>query len=630
MKKIRWSEAAPFLLIPLALVLAGLALVGQESELMLRSQEINLWLPTTAFWESLSQYPGWGVTWLSCYLTQFFYHPWLGTTLMVLLWLGITVLLVRAYHLNGAWRLLPLLVCAALMAAYVQTGYWVYFQKLPGHMMVPSVGLFLATLALWVASLIRNRWLHLGWTIVVGLLAYPLMGMWGLGATILAGTQHLTRGQRPKAADALAPLVALLLVVVVPRICYQHFFVAANADYLYVAAMPSMRVAMESFDVYRHPYYAMALAVVLSFAASFLPMRNRRGAILSWGLAAALLIVAHLSVKHVWYHDTNFQKEMAMNRLVDEGRWEEVLAVARDGRSDVKPTRLMVCYKNIAIFRLGRAGNEMYHYPEGSTPQNAPWKMHLPQVGGKHLYYQFGKANFCYRWCMEDGVEYGWSIETLKLMARTSLLNREWAVARKYLNLLRRTTFHRAWAERYAAVLDHPEAMDLRTLETSIQEGKPLLNERLTNEFVPIMHLMNYRDRLDGDNGLVEMYLLSTFSHGNGTDPYFQELTLIAALQMKDIDLFWPRFRTYAQMHPNDPMPLHYQEAAYLYGHLENKVNITQMPFSPTVVDTYKRFMDFNTKCGAMSDEQKAVAFYPQFGHTFYYFYFLVRGQKTN
>ena len=31
-----------------------------------------------------------------------------------------------------------------------------------------------------------------------------------------------------------------------------------------------------------------------------------------------------------------------------------------------------------------------------------------------------------------------------------------------------------------------------------------------------------------------------------------------------------------------------------------------------------------------MSEEQKAVAFYPQFGSTFYYFYFLVRNQKTN
>ena len=126
------------------------------------------------------------------------------------------------------------------------------------------------------------------------------------------------------------------------------------------------------------------------------------------------------------------------------------------------------------------------------------------------------------------------------------------------------------------------------------------------------------------------MYLLQTFARGNGDDPLFQEMTLICALYMKDIDIFWPRFMKYATMHPHDRMPRHYQEAAYLYGHLENKVDISHMPFDQQVRDSYDRFMQFNTQCGPMTDEQKAVAFYPQFGDTFFYFYFLVRNQKTN
>lgn len=40
---------------------------------------------------------------------------------------------------------------------------------------------------------------------------------------------------------------------------------------------------------------------------------------------------------------------------------------------------------------------------------------------------------------------------------------------------------------------------------------------------------------------------------------------------MKDIDIFWPRFFQYATLHNGKPMPRHYQEAAYLYGHLETR-----------------------------------------------------------
>ena len=225
------------------------------------------------------------------------------------------------------------------------------------------------------------------------------------------------------------------------------------------------------------------------------------------------------------------------NRAIEELDWERVLTIARDGSSDVKPTRQIVMYKNLALFRLGRAGNEMFFYPEGAVQQNAPWKVRMTQIGGKLIYYHYGKENFCYRWCMEDGVEFGWKAETLKFMARTSILNHEWAVARKYLDLLKKTTFHRRWAERYEKYLATPDAFDLQKLEASAKAGKPILDEEGMKEFAPILHLMTYPDRLDGDNTLVEMYLLQTFAKGNGDDPLFQEMTLLCALIMKDIDL---------------------------------------------------------------------------------------------
>ena len=55
-----------------------------------------------------------------------------------------------------------------------------------------------------------------------------------------------------------------------------------------------------------------------------------------------------------------------------------------------------------------------------------------------------------------------------------------------------------------------------------------------------------------------------------------------------------------------------------------------RLPFDESVKSSYQRFMDFNTQCGSMNEEQKKRAFQPMFGDTFYYFYFLVRNQKTN
>ena len=612
--------------LPLLLVIAGIFL-AQETEFLLRAQELNLWLPTGLYWKTLMQYPGGAASWLATYLTQYFYYPWLGVSILCGLWLIICGLLIWVYRLKGPWMLLTLLVPAALMACFVQTGYWIFYQKLPGHLFVPTVGVLFAVLCLVIQRLLDSylpvqvaRWARLLWMVLVCAVGYPFFGAWALGATGLLVAQP----SRPKWAEMAG---ALLLIAAIPQIYYQQFFEMTERGFVYMAALPSFRYSADSFEQYRLPYYAIIVAFAILWGVSFIQKKNT---VKLTPLALILLIAAIIGVNAVWYRDANFQKELAMNRAVEELDWERVLTIARDGSSDVKPTRQIVMYKNLALFRLGRAGDEMFSYPEGALQQNAPWKVRMTQIGGKLIYYHYGKENFCYRWCMEDGVEFGWKAETLKFMARTSILNHEWAVARKYLDLLKKTTFHRRWAERYEKYLATPEAFDLDKLEASAKAGKPLLDEEGMKEFAPILHMMTYPDRLDGDNTLVEMYLLQTFAKGNGDDPLFQEMTLICALIMKDIDLFWPRFMKFATMHPEIHMPLHYQEAAYLYGHLENKVDISHMPFDPIVRETYDRFMKFNEQCGPMSEEQKAVAFYPQFGNTFYYFYFLVRNQKTN
>ncbi len=606
--------------------------------MLLRAQELNLWLPTGLYWKTLMQYPGGAASWCATYLTQFFYHPWAGVSILCGLWMLICALLAWSYRLKGTWVALTALVPLALMACFVQTGYWIYYQKLQGHLFVPTIGVLFATLCLAVQRLLDDRlpekaarWARLVWIVLVCIVGYPFFGAWALGATGLLVASPPT--PLPWARGAVRLLLVLLLIAIIPQIYYQLVFEMTERSFLYVAALPSFRYSAESFEQYRIPYYAIIAAFIVLIALSASEGFAFAKKLKPWHrsvLALLLVALGIVGVSHVWYRDANFHKELAMNRAVEELDWELVLTIARDGSSDVKPTRQMIMYKNLALFRLGRAGDEMFFYPEGATPQNAPWKVRITQVGGKLIYYHYGKENFCYRWCMEDGVEFGWKAETLKFMARTSMLNHEWTVARKYLDLLKKTTFHREWAERYERLLDSPEAFDLDKLEASAKAGKPLLDEQSLKEFAPILHMMTYPDRLDGDNTLVEMYLLQTFAKGNGDDPLFQEMTLICALIMKDIDLFWPRFMKFATMNPERHMPRHYQEAAYLYGHLENKVDISRMPFDPEVRDTYERFMRFNEQCGPMSEEQKAVAFYPQFGNTFYYFYFLVRNQKTN
>ncbi|MBP5381207.1 MAG: hypothetical protein J6Y39_05715 [Bacteroidaceae bacterium] len=611
----------PVLLI-VALIIVGVRLLDSEREIIFRMQELSLFLPTRLFFTSSMIYPGGVLTWTAAWATQFFYHPTLGITLMLICWAAIMGLTCYLFRLRGIWQGLSLLIPLALLACLVQTGYWLYYMKLQGHVWVPTLGVLFSLILAIPYRLISNQWARLGWMAAVGSLGYPLMGAWSFLAIGIMGLLGIE-------IDKWKLAICLLLIIAVPPIMQQWFYGQVQHNTVYIAAMPSFQYGDDNIREYHYSYYAIPLIFIIIALASNFGERLEQKKFLPITIVILFTVIGIWGVNKRWYRDTNFHKEVAMMNAIEQLDWERVLRImlSQDMGEPMPPTRVMVMMKNLALFRLGRAGDEMFRYPEGAEQQHAPWTVRMTQVGGKMLYYHYGKAGFCYRWCMEDGVEFGWSVDVLKYMSKTSLISHDWEVARKYLNLLKKTRYHKEWAERYEAFIEHPELMEA------------------DEEMKIIVPMSQFPDRLDGDNTLIELYLLKTFANGTGTDVYYQEMTLLCSLIMKDIDLFWPRFRQWLNMHQKDEnfrVPRYYQEAAYLYIMLEpqrpselwpgetNAQALSKIPFDETVKQSYQNFMNFNTQCGSMSEDQKAVAFHPQFGDTFYYFYFLVRNQKTN
>lgn len=615
------NKALPFVTLIGALLTVAYFLLSLESEVLFKAQDQSLWLPTETYWNTLNIYPGGALSWIACFMTTFFYHPWQGVLLLTLAWSAIIVFACKRFDLKG-WNMwyaaIPVMM---LVAALTQTGYWIYYQKLPGHMWVPTLGVLISLkLAVTTHIVTRHTNTIIGTSFLAIIMAltawfgYQWMGAWSFLAVVLMGLPEIdSKTILTKRNLFCTPLgFAILLIIAVPEIAYHTTFVQTIHGEIYSAAMPTFSVGQQDCPIYRLTYCLLAL--------SFLPMAYHN--LYSKRINTIMLIVLALGgayfVHDRWNRDKNFHAEIAMYNACDRNDWESALSTMMATASDtIAPTRAMVMMKNLALTRLGRAGDELFLYPEGARQQTAEWNVRLTQIAGKLLYYNYGKLNFAYRWCMEDGVEFGWRVETLKFMARAAMLKGEDKAAHKYFDLLKLTRNHREWAKHYETFIGHPDKM------------------RDDPELMPITYLKEYGNRLDSDNTLVELYLMQTFANGHGADPVYQEQTLISALLMKDIQLFWPRLFEYAERHASDPnfhMPRYYQEAAYLYGHLENEVDISQMPFDQRVKDTYERFMSFNSQpnIAPLSEAEKRIAFKPLFGDTFYYFYFLVRGQKTN
>ena len=302
-----------------------------------------------------------------------------------------------------------------------------------------------------------------------------------------------------------------------------------------------------------------------------------------------------------------------MYRAAEEQDWDKVLDEMGNIPGDA--SREMVVLKNIALTNKGEMGTKMFKYNNmGEPPTNGfdTLRVHMVQTAAPLIYYYHGKTNFALRWAIENSVEFGYDYDNLKILARCALLSGEMEMAKRYLDILRTTLFYRDWADHLMPITKNPELI------------------KKYPEFKNVRELRDHMGTvLDGDNGLCEMYLITYFSQTMNKDSkLLQEMTLDYSLIQKDIQLFWPRFYLYAQMHQGEPMPIHYQEAAMLYGNLEpESADISTMPFQDEVRKSYEGFHQMSQSLlqAGLSAEDVGEAMKGTYGNTFYWFYFFCR-----
>ena len=454
-----------------AVAVAAVLLAVFEADLLYTAQEQNLFLHTPLFFEQQMVRAGGLLTWAGCYLTQFFYYPMLGAGLLGLLWAFLLWLLPRAFNVPpSSLHLLPI---ACLLMTITTLGYWVYYLKLPGALFDATLGTIVAVTMAWAyRSLTAKFFLRTAFIPLSACIAYPLFGFYGLwGVVLMALLSWRTEGSH-RWADTLA---ATISIIAVPLICYHTIYHETNIVNIYWAALPVFNYADHRFFGYYIPYILLVASIGVF-----------RGARYEVRVARLLAVVAVIAIAVFWYKDGNFHRELAMSRCIDRQDWNGVLSTAQGAE---EPTRAICLMRNLALFRLGQTGDEMKGYRNGSARPNAPFPVRMVHTIGKRLYLEYGIPNYCYRWCMEDGVEYGWTVERLRLMVLCSLINGEITAAQHYLNLLKKTDFYGSWARHYEEMLYRPP---LIAADPALKPILPLLRDDnfLTSDQSQIEHFL--------------------------------------------------------------------------------------------------------------------------------------------
>lgn len=547
------------------------------------------------------------VFYLSSAMQNCLYHPWLGAMLLTAVLVALAYAVKWAFRVADGWFGWCWLPTLLLLLNYSQMGYFIYLLKTPAVAFTLPVGVLMAV---GISGLMGRMGLmgfmgsmgsggkRKGHSLVVLACAIVLLstvGYWLMGVyaelALLLFLLLMVRDGRLSLGWKTGLSLLSLLMVVMPQVLYGMGYIMALRSTVYTIGLPDFRFPAE---------WRWMLPWMLAFAILIILAVVPRGkdAKRSWMVSSVIFALGCVGTWVMTHRDANLRAIVEMKQAIEAEDYQRVLDIATANPQE--PTRLQVMFARLALLRMGKLADEAFQYPDGEARYDCPRdEQFLQLIGGRTIYYHFGMPNYAYRWGMEGMVEYGLRPEYVRWMFRCAMLNGEKQLAEKYANLLRHTWF-------YEPIPPSEAEMDA------------------------VRGLMGYENSLDYDQGVVEGFVLKTFSSLEEGTKDTQELSLVCNMIRKDGDAFWPHFSQWwesiGEEGQGQVMPLHFQEAALLFGQMY-QVDIEGLPIDPYTIQRYQDF--FAQVRQNANDDYSRTALKPQFGNTYWYYYFYTNDLTT-
>lgn len=588
----------------LAFSVLSLYLLGVELKpFLIETAALTPFYTTTSFIADMMSMPCGFVGYIASMMQSCFAMPWLGALLLTLLLVVLAESMRRVFKVSAAWSGLCLVPSFMLILNYTEVGYMLWLVKTPALAFTMPLGMLISIGLTATAMVFHKLWIKLVLIVLYATVGYWLFGLFGLSACLFVVLPIIAEAIRTRQWKHLSIILGiLLLALVLPRVMYGQGLFAMRVQDIYVAGLPDYIWN----DAERYLYYPalVAIAFCLLLSTTLFTQKN----IVCLIVSLIGMIVAAICLFNYTYRDSNFFDTLEQKQALEQGDYERVLDIART--AETPPTRIQVMLTREALWQTGQAGDKMFAYPDGDTPCNSPRQFqYMRLLCGRLFYYLEGKVNYAYRWCMEDMVEYGRRPDYLCYMIKCALVNGEWKLADKYLDALDHTLWYKDFATKYRTyVTDH----------SLVSKDK---------EMATIKPLLRYNDVLDGDGGMIELFILNSYAYSTGGSREIVERALMNSLIIKNLDNFWYRFMALLPGW-NGQIPVHFQEAALMVAQLQGGVDTSKLPIDNAIRE---RFAQLVEKSGQNGDNaSNAYLLKPEFGDTYWYYYFFVEGLKTN
>jgi len=555
----------------LAFISFAVYVLSINQEIFFTACDRSEFLPGTTFLYRTLSYPFGLMQYVGAWLTQFFYHPALGSAMLAVIWALIFFVGRKAFRLEGIASALMLLPVACLLTSVLDLGYWIYISTIRGYWFSQSVAYLVMLLLLWAARCTPRNW-HLCWY-MLGVCLYP-----GLGWYALLFVLCLVLTEKPGWRE----LVGIILLVFTANIWRALLYDHLNLDQVMLAGLPRFVTAGDKTDHLTTPFWVLgAVSLIIPLCHRFLSQ---------WFVPVISALAGILFTWALMFQDTNYMNEMRMAHAASEDRWTDVLTISEKAS---EPTGSMVILKNIALMNEGGLLNRSFKMGNVSYPIYNPDSIHTSflEIAAPVAYYNYGMLNEGFRLSFECAVQAGFCPYYLKMLARCATANGEEQLANRYLSVLHNLPFYADW---------QPAPVSENIME---------------------LHRA-YKDEITGVENS-EGYLVNSICQWYETDSKLaSEQAVLYSMIRRDSKSFWASLRKFVKTHRDEEFPIHAVEGYILYIDKAPEQKRMIAPVSQQIYDRYNAFWETlgNLAQSGMSKEQVSEEMKNEFGDTYWYY----------
>ncbi len=406
-------------------------------------QENNsLFIFSTDYFQKFCSEPGGLLVYAGNFLTQFYFNPFYGSLIVTALILLVCLVFIRinkrlkaersvslflALLPSGLLLLLqtrydfyPYYILGFLLAAlwflisispgngikrFILTGLFPLFYYLTGSFALIYITLYLLYYLIYEKG--RPRYLLPSFLILLSFLTFLLF----------------------KNIIFLQPVDRLLFY---PLFLYEYssltVYLSLFSGVLILYPLLIKTAGLASGKIKFQPLFSLATILILFSSVVFLLFRNRDP-------AAADII--------------------SLERAVYNQEWDEVI---RQYEKSPSPNIIGQYYYNLALSEKGELCSRMFSCQQNFGSMSLTLARDNEQTyRAIYFYYAVGLTGEAHHLAYELMVQHGFRPENIKMLIKTELINGNFRIAERYINVLKKTLHYRKWANKYEKMLFKPD-----------------------------------------------------------------------------------------------------------------------------------------------------------------------------